>query len=97
MEIVHVNKSEWDVAIGRPSKWGNPFKIGAPHPVTGRPMTRDEVIDLHFEWFGQQTELILDLPELFGKRLGCWCRPRRCHGDNLIRWAEIAWGYRFNR
>jgi hypothetical protein len=28
-------------------------------------------------------ELILALPELSGKVLGCWCKPERCHGDVL--------------
>jgi hypothetical protein len=29
------------------------------------------------------TELIAALPELRGKRLGCWCAPHPCHGDLL--------------
>jgi hypothetical protein len=27
------------------------------------------------------------LPELRGKKLGCWCKPGPCHGDVL---AELA-------
>lgn len=31
------------------------------------------------------------LPELTGKRLGCWCRPAACHGDVLVKiWRELA-------
>jgi len=26
--VVHCKKSPYDVYIGRPSKWGNPFEIG---------------------------------------------------------------------
>lgn len=28
------------------------------------------------------------IPELKGKRLGCWCRPDDCHGDLLAKWAD---------
>jgi hypothetical protein len=28
---------------------------------------------------------ILDLNELLGKRLGCFCAPRKCHGDILLK------------
>lgn len=68
-----------DVYIGRPSKWGNPF-------VTGVDGTRDEVIAKHAEWIYTQPELMAAIrTELKGKRLGCWCRPKKksCHGDVL--------------
>ena len=29
-------------------------------------------------------ELMNSLSELRGKRLGCWCKPERCHGNVLI-------------
>jgi hypothetical protein len=35
--VVHCKREPYDVYIGRPSKWGNPFQIG-------RDGTRDEVI-----------------------------------------------------
>ena len=37
MKVVHCKKSMYDVYIGRPSKWSNPFKIGEDG-------TREEVI-----------------------------------------------------
>jgi hypothetical protein len=69
-----------DVYIGRPSKWGNPF-------VIGRDGDRDEVIEKYRAWIATQPALLLAIPELQGKRLGCFCAPRRCHGDVL---AELA-------
>lgn len=71
---------EYDVFIGRPSKWGNPFRIG----IDG---TREEVIAKHKEWIKRQPDLLADLHELRGKRLGCFCKPLACHGDTL---AEMA-------
>jgi hypothetical protein len=28
------------------------------------------------------------LKELEGKALGCWCKPKSCHGDVLIKLIE---------
>lgn len=78
MRVVHCKKEPYDVYIGRPSKWGNPFQIG----VHG---TRDECIRKYREWVVHQ-----DLPtqELRGKVLGCWCHPLPCHGDVLVELAN---------
>lgn len=37
---------EGAVYVGRPTKWGNPFVVGAPHPLTGEVMTADTCVDL---------------------------------------------------
>jgi len=68
------------VYIGRPSKWGNSFKIG----VDG---TRQEVVMKYRAWLLSQPSLMADLPSLKDKVLGCWCKPALCHGDVL---AELA-------
>lgn len=77
MKIVHCKKEYYDVYIGRPSKWGNPF-------IIGRDGTREEVIQKYKRWILNQSKLMEDLPELKGKILGCWCKPLSCHGDVLI-------------
>lgn len=71
---------------GRGSKWGNPYPIGKPHPVTGQPMTRDDVCDLF-----EERALPILLPhvgQLKGKTLVCFCHPQRCHCHPLARAAE---------
>lgn len=83
IRVVHCKKEPYDVYIGRPSKWGNPFSIG----IHG---SRREVIRMYLDWVTQQPELIASLPELKGKVLGCWCKPLPCHGDILARLAEEA-------
>ena len=75
--VVHCKKHPYDVYIGRPSKWGNPFAIGQDG-------TRDEVIEKYRQYILASPELMADLEELKGKRLGCWCRPLPCHGDVLV-------------
>ena len=78
--VVHCEKDEYDVYIGRPSKWGNPF-------VVGKDGTRKEVIEKYRAWIIDQPDLMKALPELEGKVLGCWCKPKTCHGDIL---ADLA-------
>lgn len=75
--VVHCRKSRYDVYIGRPSKWGNPFTIG-------KDGTRKEVIAKYRKWILSQPDLLRDLIELKGKVLGCWCSPLACHGDVLV-------------
>jgi hypothetical protein len=80
-EVVHCKKAPYDIYIGRPSKWGNPFKIGPDG-------TREEVIAKYKEWFKKQPELTNSITELKGKVLGCWCKPHSCHGDFLAALAN---------
>ena len=76
--VVHCKRDEFDVYIGRGSKWGNPY-------IIGRDGTREEVIDKYRTYIVmRRKDLINELEELKGKRLGCWCAPKPCHGDVLI-------------
>ena len=80
--VVHCKKEAFDVYIGRPGKWGNPFTIG-------RDGTREEVIKKYKHWINYQPQLLEILKEeLDGKILGCWCKPEACHGDFLIELLE---------
>ena len=80
---------ENDVYIGREnnswrmseSPWHNPYKF----PDDG---TREEVIEKYRQYILSKPDLLARLPELKGKRLGCWCKPKPCHGDVLIKLLE---------
>lgn len=88
MKVVHCKKEPYDVYIGRPSKWGNPFT----HIQDGKTLakyivnSREEAIEAYLNWIttGEGQHLMKDLPELKGKILGCWCSPKSCHGDVLV-------------
>jgi len=80
--VVHCKKEKYDVYIGRPSRWGNPFTIG-------RDGTRDEVIAKYRTYLMRSDSLMKALPELKGKILGCWCKPKPCHGDILVELADM--------
>lgn len=72
--------------VGRPSKWGNPFKVGGEHGLT----TIEQILDA----YKLSTEVKigqgwLDLSELKGKNLSCWCPlNQRCHADILLELAN---------
>jgi len=76
--VVNLRRERCDVRICRPGPWGNPFRIG-------RDGTRREVIARYEVWLRSRPNLLARLPELVGKRLGCWCAPLPCHGDVLVR------------
>jgi hypothetical protein len=73
--------SAFDLYVGRPTKWGNPFEIG-------RDGSRADVIRKYERWLVRQPHLMNALPELRGKVLGCWCSPLPCHAEVLIRLAN---------
>lgn len=75
--VVNMKTEQYDIAITRPSKWGNPFRIDQNH-------TREEVIKSHLQYVVKNPYLLASLEELKGKRLGCVCKPLACHGDNLV-------------
>jgi len=66
------------IYIGRGSKWGNPFKIG----IDG---TREDVLWKYEKWIMKKPKLLLDLMELEDQVLGCYCKPKACHGDVLVK------------
>lgn len=76
-KVVNLKKDDYDVYIGRGSKWGNPYKIG-------RDGNRNEVIK-KYEDYIRNSDLYNQVEELDSKTLGCYCRPKACHGDVLIK------------
>ncbi len=76
---VRDRRSGEGVYIGRPTKWGNPFKIG-------RDGTREQVIAKFEAWVAAQPALISDgRRELRGRDLFCHCAPLPCHGGVWLR------------
>lgn len=69
---------EGAVYIGRGSPWGNPF-------VIGKDGTRDDVCNK----FESEILPTLNLEPLRGKHLVCFCKPARCHGDSLLKYANL--------
>lgn len=76
-KIVHCEKSDYDIYIGHGTIWGNPF-------IIGKDGSRSEVIAKYRIYALKNKEIMESLPKLKGKVLGCWCKPKACHGDVLI-------------
>ena len=73
------------------SPYANPFKEGAAHPDTLRPMSREDAIALFRAHGLENAEFIERVRrELKWKILVCWCKPKACHGDILAAWADAA-------
>lgn len=79
-KVVNKKTSSFDVYIGRGSKWGNPFRMKSENQ-------RGEVIE-KYEEYARQKFSKDELAVLVGKRLGCFCKPRKCHGDILVKLIE---------
>ncbi|NJO18555.1 MAG: DUF4326 domain-containing protein [Thioploca sp.] len=87
--VVHKNKKPYDVYIGRPSKWGNPFSHKDGTLAKFKTSSLEESIKKYEEWVLSQPDFIFSIKkELKGKVLGCWCAPKMCHGYILARIAN---------
>ena len=92
--VVHCKKEKYDVYIGRPGPWGNPFSFQKDTVARWKVASRSESIEKYRTWLWQEIkEERIDLAELASlsdKTLGCWCAPKECHGDVLLRAAAWA-------
>lgn len=88
-KVVNRKLHPFNVYIGRGSPWGNPYVIGM-HGDRAECIARYEV------WL---RERIAAEPEryaelfryLTGKILGCFCSPKPCHGDVIVKiWWEMV-------
>jgi hypothetical protein len=87
--VVHCKKQNFDIYIGRAH---SDFPEGSPfcNPfIIGKDGARNEVIEKYEEYLRQALIEIPGLDEellkLDGKILGCWCFPKKCHGDIIVK------------
>jgi len=72
------------VYIGRPSKYGNPYKL-----TTNTYAERQTVIEKFRKYAENRLQKEPNwLDELKGKSVVCFCAPKLCHGDVLIELAN---------
>lgn len=79
--VVNKYAEQCDVYIGRGSKFGNPYPINNIDD-------RVAVIDKYRSWLYHQIKqgniTVEDILSLQGKTLGCYCKPKACHGDVIV-------------
>lgn len=95
--VVNIRKERADVYIGRPPRghgipdppargcFGNPFAMETE-------ADREESVRRYALYFLQRVETDEAFREavlaLRGKALGCFCKPKRCHGDIIAEWLD---------
>ena len=87
--VVHIKKSPFDVYVGRPSDFGNPFSEKPGILAKFRVKTRAIAIARYEEWLLSQPELVARVKkELRGKILSVSVLLKDCHAEVLARIAE---------
>lgn len=96
VNIKRVGHRGYDVYIGRPSPFGNPYSHLPNAEELGliQTRTRREAVRRYETWIRAQIkrddQFVDDLIALEGKVLGCWCKPEACHGDVILKAIEWA-------
>ena len=102
-KVVNCRREGYDVYIGRPNGYPPPefgtwqFHFGNPFHMR-RDGNRKTVIKKFEKWLKGDAYKVVDperrkwilknLCKLKGKRLGCYCSPKACHGDIYIKLIE---------
>ena len=77
-----------DIYVGRPSRWGNPYRLAEPESLD----ERLQVIESFRDYLLRRPWMIDELRALKPRRLVCWCAPLPCHADVLAELMEIVDG-----
>lgn len=89
IRVVHCNEEPYDIFIGRPSFWENPFSHNIKSNAKVIVESRSMAISYFERYARNNTELMGRLHELRNKTLGCWCKsklnPKACHGDVYVK------------
>ena len=78
-EIVFINRARFPKVE---SVWANPYKVDKNG--------LEYCLVLYESWLRDKLERegVEEFMKLKGKTLGCWCKPKRCHGDIIIKLLE---------
>lgn len=95
-KVVNLKHSPYEVYIGRAGKgksgyFGNPYRIGIGEQ-------RGATILKYKQYFYQRLKSDQDfknkIQALNGKVLGCFCKPKACHGDVIVEYLDfIEWAH----
>ena len=93
--VVNIRKgAAYDVYIGRAGHgedgyFGNPFPLTVDTP-TFRALVLERYRDYFHQRLASDSEFKRRILELKGKRLGCFCLPKRCHGEIIAEYLEAT-------
>ncbi len=97
-DVVNIYKSEFTVYIGRAGQgrdgyFGNPIAKGEVCPVCEEiHEDNGSTLDCYEQYLCYRLEMDSafndKVKSLKGETLGCFCKPKPCHGDILKKYAE---------
>ena len=77
------------IYVGRPSKWGNPYRVQAGMQGNLKYAAHRTAVRLYQEYLQEHPDIVKAAKkELRGKDLVCWCSPLPCHADILLELAN---------
>lgn len=93
--VVNIRKEKCDIYIGRSKgaemHYGNPFAISQSSVAKAKASSLKEALMCFHEWVAgsahQEVEperrewVVRNIETLRGKKIGCFCKPKACHGD----------------
>ena len=91
---MHKLESKYDVYIGRPSIFGNPFKIG---PDGNRQQVVAKFKQYFYDRLQKDKKFKGAIDKLKGKTLACWCvdkpvdfirKNKQCHGEIILEYLN---------
>lgn len=85
--VVNINSSEYDVYIGRPGK-GMEGIFGNPFYESSRENNIAKYKEYFYERIRADKKFSISIKSLKGKKLGCFCKPKKCHGDIIVDYLE---------
>ena len=89
-KVVNIYKEPFDVYIGRAGK-GKDGYFGNPFPLL-KGEERGSTLDNYKKYFFERIEKDIEFKEkilsLRGKTLGCFCKPKPCHGDIIKEYLD---------
>lgn len=88
-KVVHCKRDSFDIYIGRPSIFGNPFSHVEKSSSKYKVASREEAVSKYEEYILKNITLLSHLKQIKGKTLGCWCSPLACHGHVIAKLADL--------
>lgn len=90
---VYIGRNTWGVvsqSVSLPGYFGNPVKANEKCPVCDKihkmPGDTLECFEKYARYRIETDETFKEqVKGLFGKILGCYCKPKPCHGDVLVK------------
>jgi hypothetical protein len=91
--VVNLHREPFDVYIGRRGKghdgyFGNPFSLAFGASDRERAECLEKFRGYFLAKVESDPEFAARVRELRGKVLGCFCKPKACHGDVIAEYVD---------